>query len=100
MELKAYQTYKNPEMLLHYWRTSSGIEVDFILGDMEVAIEIKTAQRVHAGDAKGLKALAESHTIKKLLLISFEKEPKSMGNRIEYLPWELFLKKLWAGEIY
>ncbi len=26
MELKAYQAYKNPELDIRYWRTSSGFE--------------------------------------------------------------------------
>lgn len=97
MELKAYQAYKNPELLLHYWRTSTGQEVDFILGDMETAVEIKTSKRVHEVDCKNLLALAESHTVKQLVLVSFEKEPKNLLNKIHCLPWELFLKKLWAG---
>ncbi|MBW2657074.1 MAG: ATP-binding protein, partial [Deltaproteobacteria bacterium] len=41
MELKAYQAYCNPELDIRYWRTSTGFEVDFILGDMNVAIEVK-----------------------------------------------------------
>lgn len=98
MELKAYQAYKNPELLLHYWRTNTGQEVDFILGDMEVAIEIKTSRRIHNIDTKGLRALTDSHTVKRQILVSFESEPKKIGS-IECLPWELFLQKLWAGDI-
>ncbi len=63
MELKAYQVYRNPELMLHYWRISTGIEV---------AIEIKTSSRVHETDTKSLVALAASHPVKKLLLVSFE----------------------------
>ena len=99
MELKAYQAYRNPELLLHYWRTASGFEVDFILGDMEVAIEIKSSQRVHETDTKSLLALAEAHSVKKLLLVSFESEPRRLSNGVECLPWRLFLEKLWNGEI-
>ena len=29
MELKVYQAYRNPELDIRYWRTSSGYEVDF-----------------------------------------------------------------------
>jgi len=99
MELKAYQAYKNPELLLHYWRTSSGQEVDFVLGDMEVGVEIKASQRVYESDAKGLYALAEGHVLKKSILVSMENEPKKIGKNIECLPWKVFLKMLWAGEI-
>jgi len=99
MELKAYQAYKNPELMLHYWRTSTGLEVDFILGDMEVAIEVKSSKRVHEMDCKSLLDLAEEHKVKRLLLISFESEPKIINDTIECLPWDLFLKRLWAGNI-
>ena len=99
MELRAYQAYKNPDLLLHYWRTKTGLEVDFILGDMEVAIEVKSSRRIHSIDIKGLKALAGSHSVKRLLLLSFETEPKILAEKIECLPWEMFIKMLWAGEI-
>lgn len=99
MELKAYQAYKNPEMLLHYWRTAAGQEVDFILGNMQVAVEVKASSRVHEGDVKNLKVLQEEHKLKHLFLISFEKEPKKLASNIECLPWEMFLNMLWSGAI-
>jgi predicted AAA+ superfamily ATPase len=99
MELKSYQAYKNPELLLHYWRTSTGSEVYFILGDMEVAIEIKSSRRVDKAHAKGLRALAESHNLKRLILVSFEEEPKKLNGNIDCLYWKDFLQQLWAGEI-
>ncbi|MFA5879945.1 MAG: DUF4143 domain-containing protein [Candidatus Margulisiibacteriota bacterium] len=98
MEIKAYQAYKNPELPIYYWRTSTGQEVDFILGDMELAIEVKSSSRLHEADTKGLKALIEDQKIKKVVLISLEKEPKKLNN-IECLPWQLFLEKLWQGEL-
>lgn len=98
MEIKAFQAYQNPELLLHYWRTTNGLEVDLILGDMEVAIEIKSSKRVHTADTKPLVTLQEEFSVKRSLLISFESEPKKI-NGIECLPWETFLKMLWNGEI-
>ena len=99
MELKAYQAYKNPELPLFYWRTSTGLEVDFILGDMEVAIEVKAAKRIDNAHAKGLRGLIEDQTVKRALLISFEEEPKKLVGSIECLYWRDFLKQLWAGDI-
>ncbi|HLB42879.1 MAG TPA: ATP-binding protein [Gammaproteobacteria bacterium] len=98
MELKAYQAYRNPELLLHYWRTSTGLEVDFILGDMEVAVEIKAAKRTYTHDIKGLQALNEGHTVKRSILVSFEQEQKRY-HHIECLPWTVFLEQLWAGKL-
>ncbi|MBN1850243.1 MAG: DUF4143 domain-containing protein, partial [Deltaproteobacteria bacterium] len=43
MELKAYQAYRDPELDIRYWRTSTGFEVDFILNEMAVAIEVKAS---------------------------------------------------------
>jgi predicted AAA+ superfamily ATPase len=99
MELKAYQAYRNPEMDIRYWRTSTGMEVDFILGEMDVALEIKGARRVHEGDLKGLTALLTDHKVKHPLLISLEREPRKIGTKVRALPWEVFLRELWSGAL-
>lgn len=98
LELIAYKAYKNPELPLYYWRTSTGQEVDFIMGDMEVAIEVKSSKRVHGKDIRALELLCSEHAVKKPIIISFENEPRRINN-VECLPWELFLRKLWAGEL-
>jgi len=41
MELKSYQAYRDPDLPIAYWRTSTGKEVDFLLGDKDLAVEIK-----------------------------------------------------------
>ena len=99
MELKAYQAYVNPELELHYWRTSTGMEVDFILGDMEIAIEIKSTKQVDNAHVKGLRALAEIHTPKRLIVVSFEEVPKKLAGNIECLFWKDFLQQLWNGQV-
>jgi predicted AAA+ superfamily ATPase len=98
LELMAYRAYRNPELPIYYWRTSNGQEVDFILGDMEIALEVKTSSRIHTQDVQSLKSLAEEYSLKKKILISFESEPKKIDH-IECLPWRIFLEQLWAGEI-
>ena len=99
MELKAYQAYRNPELEIHYWRTSTGMEVDFVLGKMDVAVEIKGARRVHEGDLKGLNALLAEHKVTHPLLISLEREPRRLGAKIRALPWRVFLQELWSGAL-
>lgn len=98
MELKAYQAYRNADLPIAFWRTSTGQEVDFILGDKDLAIEIKGSGRTHDGDLRGLAALAEDGPVRKRLLVSLEKEPRTPAKGIEVLPWRLFLERLWAGE--
>jgi uncharacterized protein len=99
MELKSYQAYRNPELEIYYWRTSTGFEVDIILGDMEVAIEIKGSQRVHSDHTKGLRALMEEHTIRRALVVSLENKVRKLENNIEVLPWKTFLEILWSGAL-
>src|SRR5206468_8149368 len=64
MELKAYQAYRQPDLDLYFWRTAGGHEVDFILGDLDAAIEVKGG-RVHEGDFGGLRALGEEHRVRR-----------------------------------
>lgn len=97
LELMAYKAYKNPELLLHFWRTSNGQEVDFILGDMEIAVEIKTSTRVHETDTKALRILKAEHPVKRTIIVSFEKEIKTLPDNIECWPWQVFLEQLWSG---
>jgi len=40
MEIVAYSSYSRINFPVHYWRTKSGLEVDFILGNGEVAVEV------------------------------------------------------------
>jgi len=98
MELMAYKAYRQAEMEIAFWRTSSNQEVDFIINDKELALEIKGSDKVHAGDVKGLKALLEDGPVKQLV-ISCEREPRKVHEHIQVLPWELFLKQLWSGEL-
>ena len=98
MELRAYQAYREPEMPIRYWRTSSGQEVDFLLGEREVAIEIKSGH-VHEGDLRGLHALLQDGPVKKAIIVSLEKEPRRVAGGIEILPWQEFLALLWSGNI-
>lgn len=98
MELKTYQAYRNPDWPITFWRTSTGREVDFILGDKELAIEIKGAARVHDGDLGGLRALLEDGPVKKTCIVCLEKQPRLLANGIEVLPWQQFIERLWQGE--
>lgn len=99
MELKAYQAYRNPELEIRYWRTTSGFEVDFILDDMVTAIEVKGSQRIHSNHIKGLRALLEEFKIQYPIVVSLEKQPRTVEPGIEILPWQLFLERLWSGEL-
>jgi predicted AAA+ superfamily ATPase len=98
MELKAYQAYRNPDMPVTFWRTSTGREVDFILGDKRLAIEIKGSSRIHEGDIGGLQALLEDGPAKKCCIVCLERQPRQLTKNIEAIPWQMFVERLWHGE--
>lgn len=98
MELRAYQAYRKPDLPITFWRTSAGQEVDFILGDKELAVEIKGAKRVHEGDIRPLGALLEDGPVKKCCVVSMESEPRFIHRKIEVVPWKVFIQRLWNGE--
>ena len=97
-ELYAYSRYSGKAYPLSYWRTASQLEIDFVLGDHEVAIEVKATDQANHRHLKGLKAFAEEYNVKKLILISNDPLPR-LVNDILILPWKIFLERLWAGEI-
>lgn len=98
MELLAFRAYCDPDLEIRFWRTSTGNEVDFILGEMEVAIEVKSSSRVHDGDLKSLRILAEETKVKTRILVCRETHTRKMPDGILILPWQEFLKRLWAKE--
>ena len=95
MELRAWRAYRDPEATIAFWRTSTGREVDFIVGDMELAIEVKAGSRVHDGDLRNLRALAEERPVRRRVVVCMESEPRVVDG-IEILPWRRFLESLWS----
>jgi len=98
MEIVAYRSYAGKDFVINFWRTKSGLEVDFVLGIGEVAIEIKGAGRIDKKDMNGLDAFTQAYSPKRSIIICNEKE-KRLHGKIEILPWEFFLEQLWVGKI-
>ncbi|MFA4926639.1 MAG: DUF4143 domain-containing protein [Candidatus Aminicenantales bacterium] len=98
MEIVAYSSYSRINFPVHYWRTKSGLEVDFILGNGEVAVEVKGQQLVDNAELKSLAAFIEENRPKKAIVVSNEREGRRVGP-IAILPWRTFLDELWAGKI-
>lgn len=96
-ELRAYLSYSRTDEALCYWRSSNNHEVDFVIGDI-VAIEVKATTRPQSDDLKGLKAIADEGSFKKRILVCEAKSFRTIDG-IEVLPFEHFLRLLWAGEL-
>lgn len=99
MEITAHASYSDLYYPVAYWRTTSGFEVDFILGDHEIAIEVKATEMANESHLKGLRRFREEYAVRRALLVSLDPTPRKTQDRIEILPWKTFLKELWAGRI-
>jgi predicted AAA+ superfamily ATPase len=100
-ELTAASHYRERYMELSYWRLASGIEVDFVIGDMRCAIEAKAVVRVTSDHLKGLRQLVvDQPGIRRRVVASLEPSPRVTEDGIEILPWRVFLDRLWSGEFW
>ena len=97
MELRAYLSYSRKKYPLCFWRTTEGHEVDFIVGD-ELAVEVKSAEKISQKYFKNLNYLAEENKLKKYYLVSQDPIPIQNG-KIIALHWKDFLKRLWDGDL-
>jgi predicted AAA+ superfamily ATPase len=94
-ELRSWIDYRSGEEL-RYWRSTSGFEVDFILGD-HTAIEVKCKANVGPGDLKGLRAVAEEGKLRRYLCVCLEPRRRRVDG-VEVLPYAEFLAALWNGD--
>ncbi len=81
---------------LSYWRSTSGFEVDFVIGD-HTAVEAKAKENVSPQDLKSLVALGEEGRMRSLVCASLEPRRRRVGE-ITILPWRDFLDALWGGK--
>jgi predicted AAA+ superfamily ATPase len=94
-ELMCYRDYVRQEPL-SYWRSSSGFEVDFIIGD-HTAVEVKAKENISPHDIKALQAIAEEKILKRYICVSLEPRMRRIGV-VTILPYEEFLDNLWNGD--
>jgi len=93
-ELKCFSDYVSG-VHLSFWRSTSGFEVDFILGD-HTAVEVKAKKNISANDLKPLRMLAEEAILKRYVCVSLEPRRRRVG-AIDILPYKEFLDLLWGN---
>jgi predicted AAA+ superfamily ATPase len=98
-EVRAYLEYRGRDDRLSYWRTSSGLEVDLVIGDMDVALELKSTREIRRRDLKGLRALLEERQPREKILVSRVAAPRRTEDGIDIVPWRQFCARLWGGDI-
>jgi predicted AAA+ superfamily ATPase len=69
--LKAWIAYSKEKRELYFWRTRSGVEVDFVVygPDGLWALEVKNSRKIHPGDLRGLRSFREEYPKSKTFLM-------------------------------
>ena len=98
-EIRAALSYCNARLPLRYWRSKSGFEADFVIGD-DVALEVKVGRKASPRDQKSLCALKEERSWKRLLLVSQDPLEMKFRNGVQHLHWKSFLTRLWKGKYF
>lgn len=97
-EIFVHSRYSEKFYDISYWRLTNGIEVDFILGKAEIAIEAKGKEKITSNDFNGLLQFKQEHPeVKKLIIVCLEKNARLCNNGIIILPYNEFITKLWEG---
>ena len=97
-ELSAGIEYQEWDLVLTCWRLPSGIEVDFVLGDMEIAVEAKASARITRDHLRGLRTLMEEHPgVRRRIVVCLEPRARRTDDGIDILPAADFIRRLGQG---
>ncbi len=100
-ELSAYNSYHERDADFSYWRLSTGVEVDFLINNIDLAIECKASSRIRPAHLKNLRELSADHPeTKRRIVVSLVSEPRKTEDGIEIMGVEDFTRALWAGELF
>ena len=98
-----YSEFEPPDLAgaaLTHWRLPSGIEVDFVVGDMRLAVEAKAVPLVGRHHLRGLRSLAQEHEVGRRAVVCMEPRARRTRDGIDILPWDVFVRRLWDGELF
>jgi len=99
-ELSTFVSYRAVDGELSYWRLAGGTEVDFVLGDMQIAIEAKSSERITRDHLRGLRSLVQDHPrVGRRVVVCREPRARKTDDGIEILPAATFVRRLWAGQL-
>lgn len=95
-ELFCYRDYVSADSI-HHWRSASGFEVDFLLGE-HTAIEVKAKRSIGGHDLRSLHAIREERALARCICVGLESRRRAVDG-IEVWPVKTFLEALWNGEL-
>jgi predicted AAA+ superfamily ATPase len=93
--LRAWIDYSEADYDMYFWRTRSGVEVDFVVYGAEGfwALEVKNTRRVRPEDLRGLESFKADYPESEVLLLYRGTERMKIGN-VTCLPVEELLRRL------
>ncbi len=98
-ELRACLSYARSQSTLAHWRSTSKLEVDFIIersATSLLAIEAKATTRVGENDLRGLRAFREDFPKMRAYVVCEESAPRDTEDGILIRPMSLFLEEMWS----
>lgn len=99
-ELQCFIKYSLSDYPLSFWQLTTGVEVDFILGDMQIAIEAKSTEKVNDGHLKNLREIKKDYpSIKERIVVSLDRSTRRTEDGILILPYKEFIKRLWQNPL-
>lgn len=95
LELRAYRSYREKEFEIEFWRTKSGLEVDFILGRGAMAIEVKGKRQIDLKDLRAIRTFRDEFQPGEAIVVGNEPAARVVDH-IRILPYREFLMMLWS----
>ena len=96
LELVAARSYQEKDHRIEFWRTKSGLEVDFVLDRGTVAIEAKG--RVRSEDLRPMRAFRDEFSPRRAIVVTAERDRRTVDG-IEIIPYPEFLESLHGGNV-
>ncbi len=93
--LRAYNAYQSHPFQIYFWRSRSGVEVDFILyGQQNIfAIEVKNSNKIRPADLRSLQEFRHDYPSSHAIML-YRGSERLIRNSILCLPCENFFKRL------
>ena len=95
-EILAARSYRGADWPIEYWRTKSGLEVDFVLNRGEIALEAETS--VRPGDLRPINAFVDEFSPRRAIVVTAKDPPRRIG-AIDIMPYAEFLDMLHGGHL-
>jgi len=102
LELIAYREIRNKRFCINYWRSKTGLEVDFILNKGKIAIEVKISNSLANKELKAIASFSQEYKPEAAYVICLEEKKRLLtlvSRPIIIYPIEEFLQDLWQGKI-